>query len=76
MAKNSSVNFRSDDSMDDSELDRLADQKSPGMVRELFEFLRENKAWWLTPIILLLLLVSILVFLGGSALAPALYTFW
>ena len=53
---------------------RKAQEKSPGLVREFLDFLLENKAWWLAPIILVLLLVGILVFLGGTAAAPFIYT--
>ena len=39
-----------------------------------WEFLRARKKWWLTPIVVFLLLVSVLVvFAQSSALAPFLY---
>ena len=42
---------------------------------DLFEFLKVRKKWWLTPIILFLLLLGLLlVVTQGSALAPFLYT--
>ena len=56
------------------DLAKLADQRSPGLVREFFDFLRTNKKWWLTPIILALLLVALLVILGSTAAAPFIYT--
>jgi Family of unknown function (DUF5989) len=43
------------------------------LLAELWEFMRHNKRWWLTPIILILILVGVLVALGGSAAAPFLY---
>ena len=42
-------------------------------VRELLDFLVYNKAWWLTPIIIVLLLVGILIVLGSTGLAPFIY---
>ena len=45
-----------------------------GLTQELWDFLRHNKKWWLTPIILVLLLVGLLVMLSGSAAAPFIYT--
>ena len=42
-----------------------AEGKSQSIVREFFDFLRYNKKWWLTPIVLVLLLVGILVVLGS-----------
>ncbi|HWA59390.1 MAG TPA: DUF5989 family protein [Gemmatimonadales bacterium] len=46
-----------------------------GIVKELWEFMRARKKWWLGPIIVVLLLVgALLVFAQGSALAPFIYT--
>jgi hypothetical protein len=45
-----------------------------GVAAELVAFIRQNKKWWLTPIILALLLVGILIVLGGTAAAPFIYT--
>ena len=43
-------------------------------LKLLWEFLRTRKKWWLTPIVLMLLLVSLLlVFAQGSAVAPFIY---
>ena len=41
----------------------------------LWGFLRTRRKWWLTPIVLFLLLISLLIVLTqGSALAPFIYT--
>jgi hypothetical protein len=53
---------------------REAEQARPGIITEFWLFLRYNKKWWLTPIILVLLLVGLLAVLGGSAAAPFIYT--
>ncbi len=46
-----------------------------GVLRELWDFLKVRKKWWLTPIILFLLLLAVLVFLtSGSTVAPFIYT--
>lgn len=45
-----------------------------GLVGEFLYFLAHNKKWWLTPIILVLLLVGILIVLGGTGAAPFIYT--
>ena len=45
------------------------------MLKEFGEFLMVTKKWWLGPIVVFLLLLGvILVFAGGSALAPFIYT--
>ncbi len=53
-----------------------AEQPQVGIVREFIEFLATNKKWWLTPIILVLLLMgAIVVFtLANPAVAPFIYT--
>ena len=56
------------------ELDALAQAKQRGMLAEFIGFLKHNKKWWLTPIILALLLMGILIALSGSAVAPFIYT--
>ena len=66
------------DSSDSRQLDGFAQQAEldqPGIVREFWDFLRYNKKWWLTPIILVLLLVGLFLFLSTSAAAPILYPF-
>lgn len=52
---------------------QAAEEEQPGLVREFVEFLIESKAWWLTPIIIVLLLVGLLVVLSGSVVAPFIY---
>ncbi len=44
-------------------------------LSDLFKFLKERKKYWLAPVVLVLLLLGILiVFGGGSAVAPFIYT--
>ena len=45
-----------------------------GLLTEMWQFLRENKKWWLTPIVISVLGLGALVLLGGSAAAPFIYT--
>jgi len=45
------------------------------IIKDLWLFLRERKKFWLAPVIFFLLLLGFLiVFGGGSALAPFIYT--
>jgi Family of unknown function (DUF5989) len=45
------------------------------IIREFFEFLRERKKWWITPILVFLVLLGVLiVFAGSSTLAPFIYS--
>ena len=48
---------------------------SNSIVRELWDFLRVRKKWWLLPVLVVLFLVgTLLVFAQTSALAPFIYT--
>ncbi|MCI0651545.1 MAG: DUF5989 family protein [Planctomycetes bacterium] len=66
--------IRESDVPEQQELARLAESETPGIVREFFDFLADNKKWWLLPIVLVLLLIGILIILGGTGLAPFIYT--
>jgi len=48
--------------------------KSSGLVADLLGFLKENKKWWLLPLILTFLLLATLVMLSASGVAPFIYT--
>jgi hypothetical protein len=56
------------------ELERQASQSQRGVVGEFVDFLSHNKKWWLTPIVLVLLLVGLLLVLGSTGAAPFIYT--
>lgn len=56
--------------------EELSNEANVGLIQEFVDFLRYNKKWWLTPIIIVLLLVGVLIFLTTSGAAPFLYTFW
>jgi hypothetical protein len=43
---------------------------------DLWDFLRHGKKWWLTPIVVILLLYGVLLLVYGTAAAPFLYTFF
>lgn len=44
------------------------------ILKELWQFMRVRKKWWLGPVIVILVLLSLLIaFAEGSALAPFIY---
>lgn len=53
---------------------REAAGERTGLAGEFVDFLRDNKKWWLAPIILSVLVLGLLVLLGGTAAAPFIYT--
>lgn len=45
------------------------------ILKEFSAFLSERKKWWLTPIVVMLVLLgALIVFTQGSAVAPFVYT--
>ena len=45
------------------------------IIKDYLYFLNKNKKWWLTPIIIMFLLLGLLIILTqGSVLAPFIYT--
>jgi hypothetical protein len=48
--------------------------KRRSLLRELFDFVWQNKLWAIAPVIAALLLLGILVILGSSKAAPFIYT--
>jgi hypothetical protein len=46
----------------------------PSLVQEFWQFILENKAWWMVPIILALAIVGLFVVLGSTGAAPFIYT--
>ena len=45
------------------------------ILKELWEFLKVRKLYWLTPIVVILAVLSLLmVFMQSSAVAPFIYT--
>jgi hypothetical protein len=58
-----------------NEFERIgATESAGGFFRELWLFLRHNKKWWLTPILLVMLLLGLLIAASGTAVAPFIYT--
>jgi hypothetical protein len=43
------------------------------LLSELWSFARTHKAWWIIPLVLLLLLVSVLI-IGVSTISPFIYS--
>jgi drug/metabolite transporter superfamily protein YnfA len=49
-------------------------KRQTNFAGEFWYFLRNNKKWWLLPIVTVLVLFGVLVFLSGTAAAPFIYT--
>ncbi|MCH8332465.1 hypothetical protein IIC65_00880 [Candidatus Sumerlaeota bacterium] len=54
--------------------DSEAPPEEMSLPAEFVLFLRENKKWWLVPIIVMVMLLGALLFFGSSPAAPFIYT--
>ena len=46
-------------------------------MREFWRFLMENKAWWITPtVVIFLALIALILFTDGEGLAPFIYNLY
>jgi uncharacterized protein DUF5989 len=56
------------------DFERGAQARRRGLAAEFWGLLRENKKWWLLPILIVLLGIGGLILLSGTAMAPFIYT--
>jgi hypothetical protein len=64
-------------SHDPLETDTFAKQAveaPPSFAAEFWDYLKNNKKWWLTPIIIVLALMGLVLVLAGTGAAPFIYT--
>ena len=45
-----------------------------GLLGEFVGFMRENAKWWLTPFLIVFLLLALLLVAGSTGAAPFIYT--
>jgi hypothetical protein len=57
-----------------SDFEKAASERPPGFLRELWEFLRHNKKWWLIPILICLLIFGVMLVVAGSGPGALIYT--
>jgi hypothetical protein len=58
----------------ETEFESAGKETQLSLLQEFFEFIAENKKWWLIPILLVLGLLGVLVVLGTTGAAPFIYT--
>lgn len=57
-----------------TEFEKSGKQKDIGLFGEFVGMMKQNKKYWLIPLVLVLILFGVLVILGSSAAAPFIYT--
>ena len=55
-------------------IDEIENQRSRGILREFWDFVRDNKKYWLLPLVFTLLLLGSLILFVGSSIASFIYT--
>ena len=65
---------REDSSERPSKFEEAGKEQQLSIVREFLLFIKENKAWWMVPIVIVLGLFGLLVVLSSSGAAPFIYT--
>jgi hypothetical protein len=58
----------------ESSFDQQAEEAEQSLLREFVDFLRTNKKWWLTPILIGIILLTFAVAVSLSPAAPFIYT--
>ena len=56
-----------------SEFEQISGEQQMGLMAEFWLFIKEEKKWWLTPIAVVFLLVSVLVMMTSTGAAPFIY---
>jgi hypothetical protein len=54
--------------------DELARTTKSSLLRDVLGLLAVTKKWWLLPILVMLLAISVLLLASGTAVAPFIYT--
>lgn len=59
---------------DKTTFEKASEKNKGSLLSEYVEFLKENKKWWLIPILLCFLLFGVILMMAGSGAAPFIYT--
>ena len=57
-----------------NDFEKASQQKQGSLVSEFIGFLKQNKKFWLLPLIIVMLLLAALLVLSSTAAAPFIYT--
>lgn len=57
-----------------SAFEASGEEKPASLVGEFLAMMKENKKYWLIPLVLILLVFGVLIILGSTAAAPFIYT--
>ena len=60
--------------MNSENLEQISRKRRSNFLAELVGFLKENKKWWMIPIILAFALLGVLAIFATTGAAPFIYT--
>ena len=58
----------------DNDFEKAAQQKQGNLISEFLGFMKQNRKFWLIPLIIIMLLLTALLILSSTAAAPFIYT--
>ena len=61
-------------SSQNNDFEKASQQKQGNLLSEFWGFLKQNKKFWLLPLILVMLALAALLILSSTAAAPFIYT--
>jgi Family of unknown function (DUF5989) len=57
-----------------TEFEKSGEEKDISLFGEFVGMMKQNKKYWLIPLIIILLIFGVLIILGSTAAAPFIYT--
>ena len=63
-----------DEPLESSDFEKIGQEQEPGLLREIWSFIKEERIWWMGPIVVALILIGALVALTSTGAAPFIYT--
>ena len=58
----------------ENEFEKASKQKHGNLITEVWGFVKQNKKFWLLPLLIVLLLLAALLIFSSTAAAPFIYT--
>lgn len=62
------------DAPEQKSFEELSQEEQPGLIAEFWMFIKENKIWWMLPIVIVLGLLLVLAYTLNTGAAPFIYT--
>jgi hypothetical protein len=59
---------------DSKSFEQASAERDSSLFGEFLEYLRDNRKFWLVPLLVVLFGMGLLIVLGGTAAAPFIYT--